>query len=563
MYLLAVSLSILLAGALGASEPSAPQPDAVISIDFVATTGDGQHAAGLTPADVSLKVGGRERPIRDLEVVTVNAGPAIAPPSAAGSRLPPPYGETLTVGERNRRSILLLVDEGTLFGMEQVLRDAVAKLVASLSPADRLGVASTRPDSISVPLTTDHQKVRAAVDSLSLGRGNPSLCFGGVVRQVVSLAQLLPAGRASTLAVLSRGGGVANPQGSGSIIASGECMIRREELLPIANAISATQINYRVFNVGAAGASSALEDFAGSTGAETNVLSFAEAGGLARAAQAAAQFYRATVSADASRHDQLERVELRVNRPGVKVSGPTHVSLEPVRPPIVDAASLLRGQAVRSDLPLRIAAFASKNEGARSAKLLVVVEPAEAGTTFAEAIVSVVGANGEVAGQWTARPEDLARVPLMAALPVVPGSYRVRAAVVDGRNRAALAEYSTDTLQGTGEVKMSSLVLGVSPKGEFTPRLLFGGEPSGVAYLEIYNARASANVDVLFELAASPDGPVLAKIPAQMSAGQTHTAIGQIPVGTLPVGDTLVRAVVTIDGAPAGQTVRTLRKSAR
>ena len=88
-------------------------------------------------------------------------------------------------------------------------------------------------------------------------------------------------------------------------------------------------------------------------------------------------------------------------------------------------------------------------------------------------------------------------------------------------------------------------------------------EPTAVAYLEIYNARPSANVHVTLELVSSVEGAALAKIPAQMSAGQTHTAIGQIPLGPLPPGDTLVRALVTVDGSPVGQTVRTLRKSGR
>jgi hypothetical protein len=538
-----------------------PLPGAVVTFDFVATTDDGRPVAGLTPADVRLKVGGRERTVRDLEVVEIAAG--TAPPAPASSPLPPPYGETLKASDRPGRTIQLVVDEGTLFGMEQVLRDAVTQLIASLSPVDRLGVVSTRPDGISVPLTTEHQTVKAAVDAISLGRGNAFLCVGGIARQVQSLAQLLPQSRASTLALLSRGGGIANPGGPSGVMGSGECIIRVDQLRPIAEVISATQINYHVFHLGAAGTSATLDNFAGATGAESTVVSFADARGLARVIPSVTQFYRATIDADTSRGDQLDRVELRIDRPNVKITGPTHLSLQPIKPPIVDAASLLRGEARRADLPMRVAAFSSKNEGPRSTKLLVIVEPGDAAAKLSEVIISVLSSTGEVAGQWTARPADLAQTPLMAAIPVAPGTYRVRVAAVDERNRAGLAEYVADTLQGTGDVKMSGLVLGVSPGGQFTPKLLFRTDPTAVAYLEIYNARPTANVHVTLELASSVDGPALAKIPAQMSAGQTHTAIGQIPLGSLPAGDTLVRAVVTVDGAPVGQTIRTLRRSGR
>jgi hypothetical protein len=537
----------------------AQAPSAVVTFDFIATTGDGQPVTGLTPADVSLKVGGRERAVRDLEVVEIAAGTST--PAPVPSALPPPYGETLKASDPPGRTIQLVIDEGTLFGMEQVLRDAVTQLIASLSPLDRLGIVSTRPDGISVPLTTEHQAVKTAVDAHSLGRGNAFLCVGGLARQVQSLAQLLPQSRASTLALLSRGGGVSSPQGPGGVLGSGECIIRVDQLRPIAEVVSATQINYHVFHLGAAGTSATLDNFAGATGAESTVLSFADASGLARVIPSVTQFYRATIDGDADRGDQLDRVELRINRPNVRIEGPSHLSLQPVKPPIVDAASLLRGEARRADLPMRVAAFSSKNEGPRSTKLLVVVEPGDTAVKLSEVIISVVTSSGEVAGQWTARPADLARMPLMAAMPVVPGTYRVRVAAVDERNRAGVAEYVADTLQGTGEVKMSGLVLGVSPSGQFTPKLLFTNEPTAVAYLEIYNARPTANVHVTLELASSPDGPAVAKIPAQMSAGQTHTAVGQIPLGSLPAGDTLVRAVVTVDGAPVGQTVRTLRKS--
>ena len=39
-------------------------------------------------------------------------------------------------------------------------------------------------------------------------------------------------------------------------------------------------------------------------------------------------------------------------------------------------------------------------------------------------------------------------------------------------------------------------------------------------------------------------------------------AIGALPIAALPLGDYVVRAIVSIDGRPVGRITRTLRKSA-
>ena len=55
---------------------------------------------------------------------------------------------------------------------------------------------------------------------------------------------------------------------------AGGCTFRREQLTPVVEAVSAAQINYHVFHVGGTGLSPNLDNFAGSTGAETGILSW-------------------------------------------------------------------------------------------------------------------------------------------------------------------------------------------------------------------------------------------------------------------------------------------------
>jgi hypothetical protein len=511
---------------------------------------------------VSVKVGGRERRVLSLDVV--NVGAVAAPAVAAAGGLPAPFGFTGAPTSGVPRHVLLLVDEGTLFGLDQVFKDAVAKLLASLGPLDRVGIVSTRPGGINITPTTRHAAVREAADAMVLGRGNTSLCIGALIGQVHGLAQVLPRGRASTLAVISRGSSSRNPGERGGFTSGGaNCGFRLEELRPVADQIAAAQINYLVFHAGASGLGLSLDNFAGATGADTGVLSFTDATGLARAIASVTRFYRAAIDADPAGRGEPQRLDVRVSRPGMKVKAPAQLSLAPLAARRVDAGALLRGDASRSDLPLRVAAYASRHDGPLPAKLVVVVEPVARDARLTEAMLAVVGADGDVVGQWTARRSDLERVPMIAAVPVAPGTYRVRAAALDDAGRGGTAEYETSAaLAGAGPVKMSALVLGVTGDAGLVPRLVFSTEPAATAYLEVYDAPPSAAVSVTVELASSLTGPAIASAAGKVSAGRLGRMVtASLPVAGLPAGDTLVRARVTVDGVEAGQVLSTLRKA--
>jgi hypothetical protein len=550
----------------GTAGPAAQRP-ATMTIDFLATGDNGQPVTGLAASDVTLKIGGRDRVVHSVDLVTIGGAPT-APVTAttAASALPPPFAVTgpASAAPAAGRSVLLLIDEGTLFGHEKIVQDAVAQLVASLGPRDRIGLATTRPGGGTVGLTTNHAAVTKALDEMVLGRGNAALCVGALLSQVPFLAQTLPPGRASTLALISRGSGTGNPvlSGSSTLSGAGNCTFRREQLPPVEEAVSATQINYRVLHVGGAGNSANLDNFAGSTGADSAVLSWADASALARAVRESSTFYRATVESPAPGRTDYQRAELRVTRPGVKVRAPQYVTSAPPPVGVIDAASLLRGDAARSDRPIRLTAFASRNAGTLPVKLVVVIEPVEAKPTLLSAIVAVVNAEGEVVGQWTARRPDLERAPLVTAIPVAPGAYRVRAAVTDEAGRGGMAEYAADAvLSSSAGVTLSAMALGVSASGAFTPRLLFTSEPEATAYLELYDVPAGAAVAATFELAAAPGGPATASVSGTVIPGNgVHMVTATLPLTSLQAGDTLVRAVVRVNGADVGTVVRTLRR---
>jgi hypothetical protein len=73
-------------------------------------------------------------------------------------------------------------------------------------------------------------------------------------------------------------------------------------------------------------------------------------------------------------------------------------------------------------------------------------------------------------------------------------------------------------------------------------------------------------VSATFELAAREDGPVLATFAGEIrtSSGGTKVAFVGIPIGPMPRGEVVVRAVIAVNGQPlAARPTRTLRKTTR
>jgi hypothetical protein len=116
-----------------------------------------------------------------------------------------------------------------------------------------------------------------------------------------------------------------------------------------------------------------------------------------------------------------------------------------------------------------------------------------------------------------------------------------------------------------GPLELSSLVLGVAVEGRFTGRLQFYDESTAVAYLEIYGV-PTGELSAELQLAGIEGGPPAVRgamrITGEPSDDQ-HVALGGIPIGSLPPGDIIVRAVVSLDGVPIGTVSRTLRKAER
>jgi len=154
----------------------------------------------------------------------------------------------------------------------------------------------------------------------------------------------------------------------------------------------------------------------------------------------------------------------------------------------------------------------------------------------------------------------------MAALVAPPGAYRLRVVANDASGRGGTVDDEIRVELGrAGSLKLSALALAAPQGRSFSPALEFHTEPAAVGYLEIYGVPKTASVSVAFEMTAADDGRAVATTPAAVHAASdaedVRIAVGAI--ASLPPGDFVVRALVSLDGQTVGAAVRTLRKADR
>ena len=275
--------------------PATQQPS--VTIDFTATA-DGQAVKDLAAADVTVKAGGKDRPLQSLEFIPTEDG---------------------------GRDIFLYVDEPTLYSMEPIVKEAVTKLLASLRPRDRVGYASSRRGHLS-PITERHGSVISAVATMQSGPGELFTCLSDLARTIESFAKSLPQGRATTLAIISRGADEDPEFGDNG--ASG-CTPRKDLLRQVRESVSASQINLHFFTVHPNIESWGLLSLASTIGGTTSRLSWSDKSGLERLIASQTGFYRATIAADSSLPQRPQRVDVKTSRKKVKIKAPSNVFLAP------------------------------------------------------------------------------------------------------------------------------------------------------------------------------------------------------------------------------------------
>jgi hypothetical protein len=356
---------------------------------------------------------------------------------------------------------------------------------------------------------------------------------------------------------------------SGTFGATGSfaCELRSDHFQMVGAAAAAAKAHMYVVqgDVNVSGRSEGLDNLAGATGAQVVVLAAATDNPLTRFALETSTSYLAAFDPEPSeRNGQTHRMELRVTRPDVTARAGTLLPIanEKARKTNTNPRDMLREATVYRDLPLRVAAFASRDEGEKL-KVVVVGEPLDPGAKLNAAVVGVYDAKGKLTAQSTAQPEMLSKLPAMFAVIVPPGPYRVRLAASESSGRSGSADYDLNAeLTTAGALKLSAILLGADAGG-FRPVLEFKNEPTALVTFEVYG-KPPASLPLRIELAATADGPPLQQVPPSGSGTKDpdrFIVTGTLQIGALPPGDYVVRAIVGSPEAGEGRLFRTLRKS--
>lgn len=585
---------------------------ASVSVDFIALNRDGRPVLDLRPEEITLKVDGKARALRSLTLMAVGAG---ADESTAPLSEPPPAPfATNDVADGGRAFVLMIDDESLRVGSEQPVRDAVSHFLTGLSSRDRVAVITLPHGGLKVDFTNDHAKVRQAL-MLVTGRAvDRETMADASIRTRTTLQQLsgwidnLGGGQGPTTVVLFSSSlmGVRGQMASAGATRGGGQVgldnIRQEDFQIVGDSVAAARVQFyvvqhdqivaasqAVLGTTASGQPAAstsavdmnstragLENLTGVTGG--TMLSLAGSNGetaLTRIARETAAYWSATFDAESNERNGINHpLSLKTSRDGVSIHvRPTvpiaKVDASAARPTPTTPHAMLLESRMHRELLLRVAGYASRNSADGQIKIIAVAETVDSGVAFAAAEAALFDDGGHMLKQWAPATAELGRNRIVGAFSGIPkGHYRLRVAATDAEGHRGTADYDVAAeLAPAGTITLSDVALGLSRDGQFAPRLQFSAEPVALAYFDIYyTGQAGARAIVMLEVAQTLNGPPFLRIQPAVDATSEldrFNVTAAIPLGTLPTGDYVIRAIVGAEGQPAGRVVRTLRKVAR
>ena len=536
-----------------------------VNLAFRAVDRNGQPVLDLARTDIRLSVDGRERPVRALELRRFR-GPVATP-----------FASNLDVG----RDVVFVVDEESILpGSIEPVRDALRAVVSTLAPDDRIGVLSLHPNGMTVAPTDRRPAVERAIGDVrgrafSRETDDQVACrTREALQRLANMFGTLPRGATTTVVIFSAALAVPPPaqlfERGGAV-----CILQPahfDEFREVARQSAASVYGLRVVDRALpddAQKVAGLEKIVLPLDGQVERLSTTPADQLRRIVEETATYYVASFELDEpAQKNARRRIDLEVIREGVtaRVQREAIVTTTDGSRPTSPRDMLRVATAFRA-LPLRAAAYPSLNPGEKTMKVIVLFEP-EGQAALTSAMAALFSEEGRLITQWVSEPADLARRPVLAGLVAPAGTYRLRVAAVDDADRSGAVDVEMRVaLTDAGPVKLSAMLLSALEGGSMAPRLQFGPRDAGAGvYLEAYGPPRCAGIAAALELSASPDGPArltAAASPTPIDQSDGCILVGGFDIGALPPGDYVVRAIVTVDGKPAGRAMQTLRKTPR
>jgi hypothetical protein len=586
-----LALALISTAPSSQNTPSAPQERGagLMTITFAATDKAGVPIADLRREEVSIRVDGRPREVRSLQFVAIAAGSGVA-----AAQVPPPFASN-NVAESGRTVALIIDDESFAPGGEVPLRRAVDRLLNRLNPSDRAMLVTIPHGGVRIPPTTEHGRIATAVATLS-GRGQSTQSgsdFACRTRDTLlaltNQLHTLPVFEPPSI-VFFVTAGVAPPRRDASVTtAPGMCELLLDTFREVGAAAGRSRAHFYLVppvdimstgtivreNIAGAGARGSdnpmegIEHLLGATGGKMLNLGGETQTAFDRGLAENAGYYVATIDPQRSDRGRPHALNVRATRANAEIRSGHSITFPDTdapgsRPSKPSPRDMLSTTEVFRGLPMRAAAFSSVEPSSDQIRIVALVEPVEPGTALTALMAAVFDRDGKGVASWVAQAADLQRAPMVGAMAVPPGSYRMRVAAIDSNGRTGTVDHEVDVeLARTGPLKISSILLGLSRSGAFVPRMQFTTEPVVIGYMEMAGAPAGAKVVATLELADAPNAPARLTVPLTIEAGAggRYVAKGALPIGALPPGDYSVRATVALDAHPPTRVVRTLRKA--
>ncbi len=572
----ALILVVLVALALGTSLRSAGvlQAGETVRVDFQVIGAEGQPVADLKPDEVTVRLGGRPRVIKELQFVRVPAGGG-TPVAAA---VPAPFGTNAGGGGGQGRQFALVIEDETLApGGEKQVREALMAFLDKLGPADRVALSIAPRDNVQLDFSAGLERVREALMRLQGRAKTAATAAEETCRTRDTLAMLrgrmaAMSGAEAPTTVLFFSSKLSTPGVTQSRSSSqGQCEINLQLYREIATAMAPARAQLYVIQQDPTltAPNEGLQNLVGATGGG-QVQRLADATGtLTRVLAETSAHYIATVEGDASdKSNQAQRLEVRVTRSGVTTRARPELASSAARP--TPGKPLTPPQMVRdvrgfSDLPLRAVGYASRGAAGRMT-VIALGESIDPAAKITAATVALIDPAGKLIAQATAGEKELAQSPVVIATAVPPGTYRMRFAAVDAAGRAGAADYPLAAdFTAAGPLKLGSLMVGSLRNNAMSMTVQFRDEEKIVGYLEMYG-QISGPVKARMEVAATPDGPAIATVqPGGSGTSEPDRFIltAEIPIAALAPGDYVLRAILSMGDQPEGKVMKSFRKAPR
>jgi hypothetical protein len=407
--LVRIGALVVFAASLTSRFDAQPAGADAVRVSFLSIGADGRPILDLKPDEVQLRVDGRARTLSSLDLV--NIGAAVAADTMPRAVLPAPFGTNMgSAGNSPRTTYLVIDDKSFRPGNERLMKQAIDQFLNAVPPNTRVALQTTPLATVRTDPTTPAD-VRTALgkvagfamreprdDQERVQYESELACRSRETLEALRrlFASLGDAGPPPTVIFFSSG--LSATTRTTGTLGTSRCDLAPDHFLNVGAAAGEARAHVYVVQADLTPMqrSDGLENLAGVTGAQVLVLAAAGETGLNRiAVETSASYIAAFQPEPSERNGKPHRVEVRVTRPDVTVRAGAQVVI--ARPEAGSARTaatprdMLRAAAVYRDLPLRVAAFPSRDTGDRI-KLVAIGEVGDPAARLTAAALGVYDA---------------------------------------------------------------------------------------------------------------------------------------------------------------------------